>query len=151
MKLASIVIPLILSFSCNSNTISNIRTDLENRSSKDSSRKSTMQAKQRRAKTITIIVSYAAIECGCPQWFESKFQKQSFLKGVERFYLEPTNKTIVNANNLWDGQTLPLRLKLVGRFSDNKELPKTYNSKMIPEKARIFWYNKIDIISGLKR
>ncbi|WP_316793740.1 hypothetical protein [Pedobacter frigoris] len=62
---------------------------------------------------------------------------------VERFYLEPTNKTLVNANDLWDGQTLPLTLKLVGRFSKDKELPKTYNTKTTPEKARIFWYDKI--------
>lgn len=99
-------------------------------------------------KTISITVSYAAIECGCPQWFETKFKKRLFLRGIERFYLEPTNKTLINANDLWDGQTLPLTLKVVGSFSESKEAPRTYNTKGSPEKARIFWYKSIIIVSG---
>lgn len=98
----------------------------------------------------TITVSLAAIECGCPQWFETKFGNKSFLKDVERFYVEPMNKTLVNANALWDGQSLPLVLKLVGRFSKNKEFPDTYNTKTTPERARIFRYSKIIIVSNSK-
>ena len=103
------------------------------------------------AKMITITVSYAAIGCGCPQWFETKFKNEKFLNNVQRFYLEPTSKALVNTNDLWDGQTLPLTLKLVGRFSKDKEIPKTYHTKTAPEKARIFWYDKIIIISSSKK
>lgn len=96
-------------------------------------------------KAVTIRVSYAAIECGCPQWFEIKFRNQKFLNNVERFYLEPTNKALINANRLWNGKKLPLTLKLVGRFSQDKELPITYNTKTTPERARIFWYDKLTV------
>jgi len=98
-------------------------------------------------KRITITVSYSAIECGCPQWFLTKFKNIKFLNGVERFYLEPTNKSLINADGLWDGKHLPLTLRLTGKFSKEKELPKTYRTKGTPEKARIFWYDKIIIIS----
>ena len=98
-------------------------------------------------KTITINVSYAAIECGCPQWFEAKGKNVAYLEGVERFYLEPTSKDLINANHLWDGEHLPLTLKVTGRFSKEKEIPPTYNIKDEPEKARIFWYDKITIVS----
>jgi len=100
---------------------------------------------EKETKAVTIRVSYAAIECGCPQWFETKFRNEKFLTNVERFYLEPTNKTLINANHLWNGKKLPLTLKLVGRFSKEKELPITYNTKTTPERARIFWYNKLTV------
>ena len=102
-------------------------------------------------KTITITVSYAAIECGCPQWFETKFKDVKFLEGVERFYLEPINKGLVNANSLWDGEHLPLTLKIVGTFSKEKEVPITYRTKGDPEKARIFWYEKITVLSPVNK
>ena len=98
-------------------------------------------------KEITITVSYAAIECGCPQWFETKFKGVKFLEGVERFYLEPADKDLINANALWDGKRLPLTIKITGRFSKEKGIPVTYHTKGTPEKARIFWYNKITIVS----
>jgi hypothetical protein len=99
------------------------------------------------SKTITITVSYAAIMCGCPQWFEAKFENVKFLEGVERFYLEPISKDLINANGLWDGEHLPFTLKVTGRFSTEEALPITYHTKGEPEKARIFWYDKIVLVS----
>jgi uncharacterized protein YcfL len=96
---------------------------------------------------ITISVSYAAIECGCPQWFETKSKDVKFLAGVERFYLEPVSKELINANDLWDGEHLPLIVKVTGRFPKEKEIPITYHTKGAPEKARIFWYDKITVVS----
>lgn len=98
--------------------------------------------------TVTMTVSYAAIACGCPQWFESRYNHVPFLEGVERFYLEPINSDLLNANDLWDGKKLPLTITVVGRFSKVKGVPKTYHVKGDPERARIFWYNKIKVISS---
>lgn len=98
-------------------------------------------------KIITITFSYAAIECGCPQWFETKAKNVKFLEGVERFYLEPVSKELINANNLWDGVHLPLVVKVTGRFSKEKEMPVTYHTKGAPEKGRIFWYDKITVVT----
>lgn len=97
---------------------------------------------------VTVSVSYAAIECGCPQWFETKFKDVPYLKEVERFYLEPTNKELLNANKLWDGEHIDFTLNLAGRFSKEKESPVTYNVKGPIEKARIFWCDEIRISLG---
>lgn len=96
---------------------------------------------------VTITFSYAAIECGCPQWFQIKNTNEKRLDVVERFYLEPIGKGLKNANDLWDGEHLPLIIKVTGRFSKEKELPITYHTKSEPEKARIFWYNKLVVVS----
>ncbi|HET9429635.1 MAG TPA: hypothetical protein VFO70_00600 [Chitinophagaceae bacterium] len=98
--------------------------------------------------TITINVSYAAIECGCPQWFDTKGNAVAYLEGIERFYLEPINKDLINANDLWDGEHLPLILKVTGRFSKEKEIPITYHIKGTIQKARIFWYDNITVVSS---
>ena len=71
-------------------------------------------------KSITITVSYAAIACGCAHWFETKYENVKFLEGVERFYLEPTDTGLLKANDLYDGEHIPLTLKLTGRFSREK-------------------------------
>jgi hypothetical protein len=155
IHIISLFILTIIVFGCNHADSSNSeRKELRSTSSAHSfqtARRTRQIAGRapRHAKKISIIVSYSAIACGCPQWFETKEQK-NFLQGVERFYLEPTNKTLINANNLWDGQTLPLTLKLVGSFSETKEAPRIYNTKAPPEKARIFWYDDITIVSSSK-
>jgi hypothetical protein len=102
-------------------------------------------------KIITVTVSYAAIACGCAQWFETKYKGVKFLDGIERFYLEPTSKDLANANDLWDGEHLPLTLEITGRFSKEKGLPVTYLTKGEPEKARIFWYDKISVIRSTQK
>ncbi len=98
-------------------------------------------------KTVTITFSYAAIACNCPQWFETKNKNIKFLKDVERFYLEPKAASLLNANKIWDGEHLPLTLKATGNFSKEKLFPRTYGTKGEPVKARIFWYNKITVVS----
>lgn len=97
---------------------------------------------------LTISVSYAAIACSCPQWFETKFSDVKFLDGVERFYLEPASKYLINANRLWDGEHLPFTVKITGRFSRQKVIPNTYPAKGMPEKARVFRYEKITVVSA---
>lgn len=105
-------------------------------------------SKNKLPKEVTITVSYAAIECGCPQWFETRFKG---MKDVERFYLEPINKDLINANSLWDGEHLPLTIKITGKFSKEKEAPVSYHTKGVPEKARIFWYEKITVLSSVNK
>ncbi|MFT3903463.1 MAG: hypothetical protein QM727_09830 [Niabella sp.] len=103
--------------------------------------------KELSGKAVTITVSYAAIACSCAQWFETKYENVSFLEGVERFYMEPMDAALLNANDLWDGESLPLKLKVTGRFSKEKGVPLTHSIKGEPEKARIFWYDKITVLS----
>lgn len=148
------VISFLLVLGCGySSTPDNVKKDLTYKTAKNSLQvvnSPTQTLVKLRVETVTITVSYAGISCGCPQWFETKFKKKKFLSGVERFYLEPTSKTLMNANDLWDGQTLPLTLKLIGGFSKGQELPKTHTTKTSLEKARVFRYDKIMIISRPK-
>lgn len=96
---------------------------------------------------ITITVSYAAISCSCPQWFETKYKDVKYLDGVERFYLEPLDTTLLNSNNLWDGEHLPLTVKVTGEFTNEQFPPNVFGNKGKMEKARVFWYDKISIVS----
>lgn len=154
MKLSLIIAIIQLAVDCGSPVKSGNTTDSSKfkatavisskHASSDSSKKEFFD------KTITITVSYAAIECGCPQWFETKFKDVKFLEGVDRFYLEPVSKDLINVNDLWDGEHLPLIVKVTGRFSKGKEIPITYHTKGAPEKARIFWYDKITVVSSYK-
>ena len=150
MKIAFIILLFNLVIGCNSpDNLINLK-DGDNAKAK--SHKDTFQTldsvKKELSDTIfTIRVSYAAIECGCPQWFETKFKDVKFLEGIERFYLEPANKGLINANALWDGEHLPLTLTVTGRFSKQKEIPTMHHTKGKPEKARIFWYDKITVVS----
>ncbi|HRG82013.1 MAG TPA: hypothetical protein PLO99_05815 [Chitinophagaceae bacterium] len=93
-------------------------------------------------KTITINVSYAAIECTCPQWFETKNMNDT-INGRQYFYLERGNKSITNADTLYDGINPP-QLTLTGQFYNKEGYPKNYNpSKGEPMPSRVFKYEKI--------
>lgn len=100
----------------------------------------------------TIKVTYAAIQCGCAQWVDDKQSKVRPLNLLERFYLEPLSDSLLNANRIWDGETMPFTLSLTGKFSEDRTLPLTSFSKdSLPEKARIFWYEKITVLTPTKK
>ena len=54
-----------------------------------------------------IIASYSAISCPCAQW---KVEGEN-----ENIYLERQNGTIQDVNKLWDGESLPFKVKLKGK------------------------------------
>lgn len=145
MKLNFIILIIYFITSCGYYNKSNIKGCSE-AVTKDTFTSHDIYQKDYLEDSIIVIASYAAIECGCPQWFETKYKHVKFLEGVERFYLEPTSKNLTIANDLWDGEHLPLTVRVTGRFSKEKELPRSYHTKTIPEKARIFWYNEITIL-----
>jgi hypothetical protein len=147
MKITLILSILSLITGCNSRLDKSVNAPKSNTASSALDTGILSLKKELSDKTDTIIVSYAAIACSCPQWFETKFQNIAFLEGVERFYLEPTNKDLINANSLWDGTHLPLTLEVVGTFSKEKEEPVMHQTKGATEKARIFWYEKITVLS----
>jgi hypothetical protein len=88
MKLTLIISIINLAISCSSpDKSSNTENSSKSKAISVISSKDTVpESSKLSGKTITITVSYAAIECGCPQWFETKFKNVKFLEGVERFY-----------------------------------------------------------------
>ncbi|MGZ3929343.1 MAG: hypothetical protein ACXVJG_20450 [Mucilaginibacter sp.] len=94
-------------------------------------------------KTVTIVVNYGAVACSCAQWLVSKKSNTQ-----EYIYLEPLNKLLPNAEDIWDGKNLPLQLRLTGRFYKQKGYPQNYyQGKGTPEPAKVFRYEKIEILS----
>lgn len=98
--------------------------------------------------TKTLDVSYAVQSCTCPQWFETKKQKL-FNEGVEYFYLEPANSKIKQADTLFNGINIPLRISVTGLFYLKKGFPANYfPTKGDPEPSRVFRYDNIRIIQN---
>ena len=97
--------------------------------------------------TKTLDVSYVAIMCTCPQWFETKYANDT--SNIEHFYLEPASDKIVAANRLYDGTNIPLRISVTGQFYSKKGYPANYfPTKGDPEPARVFRYDKLKFIQN---
>jgi hypothetical protein len=94
----------------------------------------------------TLDVSFAAISCPCAQWFET-----SQLKSTDNrtyIFLEPSNNKIINADTLFDGNNLPVRILLTGQFYQKKGYPKNYRPvKGDPKIEKVFRYTKLKIVT----
>jgi hypothetical protein len=97
-------------------------------------------------KTKTLNVSYAAIMCPCPQWFETKYAGDT-INDFSYFYLEPDNSDLVDADTLFNGEFFPIHITVTGQFYTKKGYPSNYfPTKGNPEPARVFKYAEIKII-----
>ena len=105
--------------------------------------------------TKTLNVSYAAIMCTCPQWFETKYTGDT-INNIEYFYLEPANSKIIQADTLFIGEYFPVKVSVTGQFYNKKGYPKGYfPAKGDPELSKVFRYDKIKIVqrgqTGVKK
>ncbi|MFD1603179.1 hypothetical protein ACFSJW_06235 [Flavobacterium artemisiae] len=87
-----------------------------------------------------IIVLYSAISCSCAQWQIVNSNSK------ENIYLERSNTKIVDADKIWNGKTLPLKIKVFGNFKEEIGLPAEMKFKGDPKPARVFKYDKIEVI-----
>ncbi len=85
-----------------------------------------------------IVASYSAISCPCAQW-NVEGEK-------ENIYLERENAKIIDVNKLWDGKTLPFKVKLTGKFKPRKGIPKDFTTKGEPKAAKIFVYSQVEVL-----
>ncbi|KQM23390.1 hypothetical protein [Chryseobacterium sp. Leaf201] len=85
-----------------------------------------------------IIASYSAISCPCAQW---KVESEK-----EKIYLERENEKIPDVDKLWDGKTLPFKVYLEGKFKSEKGVPKVFKNKGESKPAKIFVYNKLEVL-----
>ncbi|AWK05396.1 hypothetical protein HYN56_14590 [Flavobacterium crocinum] len=88
----------------------------------------------------TLIVYYSAISCPCAQW---KIENRNNKKNI---YLERANDKLLDADQIWDGRTLPLKLKVKGHFKKKLGIPKGFSTKGNPEPAKVFLYTQIEIV-----
>lgn len=87
-----------------------------------------------------LIVSYSAISCSCAQWKIEKANPKKYI------YLEKANDSILDANEIWDGKTLPLKIRVVGKFKTEIGLPNGMSKKGNPKPGLVFVYEKIKIM-----
>ena len=97
-------------------------------------------------KIVTLDVGYGAIECTCAQWSETKYSNS--MNNRPEFFLEPANPSLINADALYKGDKLGIRVLVTGQFYAKKGFPKNYYPvKGDPAPARVFRYSKIKVIS----
>ncbi len=96
--------------------------------------------------TIIIDVSYQAISCECAQWLENRIICDTCVK--EYIFLEPADEHLINADKLWNGNNIPLTVKLTGQYYSGIGFPRNYKAnKGVPDPARVFRYTQIEVIS----
>lgn len=94
----------------------------------------------------TITLNYNVISCTCPQWSESKYNEKP---DKEYFYLEPANDKLINANNLWHGENIPLQIQVTGQIITEAGYPRGFGSKKEkPEAGKVFRYTKIRVLQN---
>ena len=62
--------------------------------------------------------------------------------------MEPANISLINADTLFDGNHLPVRISAKGQFYLREGYPKNYRAlKGSPKPTKVFRYTEIKIIS----
>lgn len=96
-------------------------------------------------KAVSQKLSYAGISCPCADWYETKYADKE--SDLEYFYLEPRDTSLIQADTLFNGKYFPVHISVTGQFYTNKGYPKNYfRAKGNPKPARVFRYDKIEII-----
>lgn len=86
----------------------------------------------------TIVASYSAISCPCAQW---KVEGEK-----ENVFLERENEQLPDVNKLWDGETLPFKVSVVGKYKRRKGIPKDFPVKGDAKPAKIFVYSQVKVL-----
>ena len=95
----------------------------------------------------TITLSYNSISCECAQWSESKLITDTAKR--EYIYLEPANEEIINADDIYNGENLPIQIQVKGQIVDYAGFPTGYNPKKgNPISAKVFRYTKIKVLKN---
>jgi len=90
------------------------------------------------------ILNYNAIGCTCAKWGYKNKKGEN-----ELYYLEPINKNLVNADDLWNGNNIPLIVKVTGNIISQNDYPEYFRGQHLnkgAEKGKVFRYNKIEVL-----
>jgi hypothetical protein len=100
------------------------------------------------SKIQTLILSYNAIACTCAQWSESKLDNSPDKR--VNYWLEPANKKLVNADTLFNGEDLPVQIRVTGQIVSENGFPMGKNLEKIgqDETGKVFRYTKIEVLKN---
>jgi hypothetical protein len=94
----------------------------------------------------TLVLSYSAIGCTCPQWTPLRDAVDS-LKVY--YYLERGDTTLLDADELFDGSNIPLTVQVTGQWVSENGLPTGFEvPKGKPEYSKVFRYTKIKVLES---
>ncbi|MGB5028581.1 MAG: hypothetical protein WBO38_08760, partial [Chitinophagaceae bacterium] len=66
-----------------------------------------------------------------------------------RYWLEPSNETLIKADTLFNGENLPVQIKVTGQIVSENGFPKRNLSKVGQDEAgKVFRYSKIEVLKN---
>ena len=149
------IIVLIITISCKSNISShNIYSDIIpklNRLSKSDSLKyhfeDSIRFNMDKGSLLnryqSLILYYSPDGCTCANWVIPNKN----IYNREEIYLEPANHSLVDADTLYNGNNIPIKILVIGKFYSKKGYPHNYfPAKGNPDPARVFQYTSINVI-----
>ena len=95
----------------------------------------------------TLTLNYNAISCTCAQWSDPNFDNNPDKR--IRYWLEPSNENLIKADTLFDGENLPVQIKVTGQIINENGFPKRNLSKVGQDEAgKVFRYTKIEVLKN---
>ena len=99
------------------------------------------------SKIETLTLIYNAISCTCAQWSETRFTNNTDKK--INYWLEPANEKLIKADKLFNGENLPVIIKVTGQIISENGFPKRDLAKVGQDEAgKVFRYSKIEVIQN---
>ncbi|MCM2556702.1 hypothetical protein NAL32_20115 [Chryseobacterium sp. Ch-15] len=99
------------------------------------------------SKVETLTLIYNTISCTCAQWSETRFSNDTDNK--TNYWLEPANDKLIKADTLFNGENLPVIIKVTGQVITENGFPKRELVKVGQDEAgKVFRYTKIEVIQN---
>jgi hypothetical protein len=99
------------------------------------------------SKIQTLTLIYNAISCTCAQWSETRHSNNRDKN--THYWLEPLNDKLIKADTLFNGENLPVIIKVTGQIISENGFPKRELAKVGQNEAGIvFRYSKIEVIEN---
>ena len=98
------------------------------------------------SKVETLTLIFNAISCTCAQWSETRFNDEN---DKIYYWLEPAKKGLTNADKLFNGENLPVIIRVTGQIVSENGFPKRDLAKVRQDEAgKVFRYTKIKVIQN---
>lgn len=96
----------------------------------------------------TLTLDFNAIACTCAQWSESKYSSNPDKKVY--YWLEPANEKLIIADKLFNGENIPVQIKVTGQIISEHGFPKVKNLSKVSrdEAGQVFRYTEIEVIKN---
>lgn len=99
------------------------------------------------SKVETMTLIYNGIACTCAQWSETRFKNAT--NKIPHYWLERANGKLIDADNLFDGNNIPVIVRVTGQVVTKNGFPKRELAKVGRDEAGIvFRYTKIEVIQN---